>query len=161
MGRVAAPFGVKGWVKIMPFTESPAALAGYRRLWIGRPGEWREVEVAETAVHGTTVVARFAGCSDRDAAARLRGSEVAVPRDSFPAAAPGEFYWADLVGLDVVTASGAPLGKVQGLFSTGANDVMRVGEGKGERLLPFVATVVRSVDLAARQIEVDWEPDWQ
>ena len=160
MGRVGAPFGVKGWVKIMPFTESPATLARYRRLWVGRQDEWREVEVEDTAVHGASVVARFAGCGDRDAAARLRGSEVAVPRDALPAAAPGEFYWADLVGLDVVNASGEPLGKVQGLFSTGANDVMRVGEGKDERLLPFVATVIRAVDLPARRIEVDWGLDW-
>lgn len=160
MGRVAAPFGVKGWVKIVPFTESPAALARYRRFWVGRQGEWREVAVEEAAVHGAVVVARLAGCDDRDAAVRLRGGELAVPREALPAAAPGEYYWADLVGLDVVNASGESLGKVQELFSTGANDVMRVGEGKGERLLPFVATVVRNVDLAARRIEVEWGLDW-
>jgi 16S rRNA processing protein RimM len=160
MGRVAAPFGVKGWVKITPFTESPAALARYRRLWIGRQGEWREVAVVEVAVHGATVVARLAGCEDRDAAARLRGAELAIPREALPPAAPGEFYWADLVGLDVVNAAGEPLGRVQGLFSTGANDVLRVGEGKDERLLPFVAAVVKNVDLAARRIEVDWGLDW-
>jgi len=160
MGRVGAPFGVKGWVKITPFTESPAALVRYRRVWIGRQDEWREVAVEEAAVHGTSVVARLAGCDDRDAAARLRGAELAVPRAALPAAAPGEYYWADLVGLDVVNAAGEPLGKVQGLFSTGANDVMRVGEGKTERLLPFVATVVRKVDLAAHRIEVDWGLDW-
>jgi 16S rRNA processing protein RimM len=160
MGRVAAPFGVKGRVKITPFTESPAALARYRRLWIGRQGEWREVAVVEVAVHGATVVARLAGCEDRDAAARLRGAELAIPREALPPAAPGEFYWADLVGLDVVNAAGEPLGRVQGLFSTGANDVLRVGEGKDERLLPFVAAVVKNVDLAARRIEVDWGLDW-
>ena len=160
MGRVAAPFGVKGWVKITPFTESPAALARYRRLWVERQGEWREVAVEEAAVHGASVVARLAGCDDRDAAVELRGAELAVPRDALPAAAPGEFYWADLVGLDVVNTAGEPLGTVQGLFSTGAHDVMRVGEGKGERLLPFVATVVRKVDLATRRIEVDWGLDW-
>ena len=160
MGRVTAPFGVKGWVRIVPFTGSPAGLARYRRFWVGRQGEWREVAIEDAAVHGTSVVARLAGCDDRDAAARLKGAELAVPREALPAAAPGEFYWADLVGLDVVNAAGESLGQVQGLFSTGANDVMRVGEGKGERLLPFIATVVRKVDLAARRIEVEWELDW-
>jgi 16S rRNA processing protein RimM len=160
MGRVAAPFGVKGWVKIAPFTESPAALARYRRLWVGRQGEWREVAVEEAAVHGASVVARLAGCDDRDAAARLKGVALAVPREALPAAGPDEFYWADLVGLDVVNAAGEALGRVAGLFSTGAHDVMRVGEGKGERLLPFVAAVVKKVDLAARRIEVDWQLDW-
>ena len=160
LGRVAAPFGVKGWVKITPYTESPAALARYRRLWIGGQDEWRDTGVEDAAVHGSSVVARFAGCDDRNAAARLKGSEVGVPREALPPPETGEFYWADLVGLDVVNASGEPLGTVQGVFSTGANDVMRVGEGKGERLLPFVATVVRHVDLAARRIEVDWGLDW-
>ena len=88
MGRVAAPFGVNGWVKITPFTESPATLARYRRLWIGRQGEWREVAVEEATVHGASVVARLGGCDDRDAAARLKGAEVAVPREALPAAAP-------------------------------------------------------------------------
>jgi 16S rRNA processing protein RimM len=160
IGRVAAPFGVKGWVKITPFTASPTALARYRRLWVGRQGEWHEVAVEEATLHGASVVARLGGCVDRDAAARLKGAELAVARAALPAAAPGEFYWADLVGLDVVNTSGEPLGKVQGLFSTGANDVMRIGEGKGERLLPFVAAVVRKVDLAARRIEVEWGLDW-
>jgi 16S rRNA processing protein RimM len=160
MGRVAAPFGVKGWVKIAPFTESPATFARYRRLWVGRQGEWREVTVEEAAVHGVSVVARLAGCDDRDAAARLKGAELAVPREALPAAGPDEFYWADLVGLEVVNGAGQSLGRVAGLFSTGANDVLRVGEGRDERLLPFVAAVVRKVDLAARRIEVDWELDW-
>jgi len=83
-----------------------------------------------------------------------------VPRAALPAPAPGEFYWADLVGLEVVNAAGEALGRVQGVFSTGANDVLRVGAGKGERLLPFVAAVVKKVDLAARRIEVDWGLDW-
>lgn len=160
LGRVAAPFGVKGWVKIAPFTESPAGLARHRRLWVGRQGEWHETAVEEAAVHGASVIAKLAGIGDRDAAAGLRGSEVAVPREALPQAGPGEFYWADLVGLDVVNAAGVPLGKVAGLFSTGANDVLRVGEGKGERLLPFVAAVVTNVDLGARRIEVEWEPEW-
>jgi 16S rRNA processing protein RimM len=160
MGRVAAPFGVKGWVKITPFTASPAAFAGYRRLWVGKAGDWREIAVVESAVHGATVVARLAGCEDRDAAARLKGTELAVPREALPAAGPGEYYWADLVGLEVVNEAGEPLGKVAGLFATGANDVLRVGDGKGERLLPFVGTVVKKVDLAARRIEVDWGLDW-
>jgi 16S rRNA processing protein RimM len=160
MGRVAAPFGVKGWVKIVHFTESPGALAAYRRVWVGRSGGWEEVAVAETAVHGASLVARLAGCEDRDAAARLRGSELAVSREALPEAGPDEYYWADLVGLDVVNTSGESLGKVANLFSTGANDVMRVGEGKAERLLPFIPEVIRRVDLDARRLEVDWGLDW-
>ena len=160
IGRFGAPHGVKGWVKIVPFAGSPGALAGGGRWWIGRTGEWTEVEVAETQMHGTRLTARMAGCADRDAAEGLRGREIAVPRDTLPEAGPGEYYWADLIGLEVVNAQGASLGRVTGVFSTGPHDVLRVGEAKGERLLPFVATVIRAVDLPARRIEVDWGLDW-
>jgi 16S rRNA processing protein RimM len=160
MGRVAAPHGVKGWIKVTPFTAQPDALGRHAIWWLGRAGDWREVEVAESAAHGPNLLARLAGCTDRDAAARLRGCEIAVPRAALPAAAPDEYYWADLVGLDVVNEQGQALGKVTGLFSNGAHDVMRVEEGGNERLVPFVGAVVREVDLAGRRIVVDWGLDW-
>jgi len=160
LGRIAAPHGLKGWVKIAPFTTSPGALAGERRWWLGGRGGWEEVEVAQVAVQGATLLAQFAGRSDREAAAALCGREVALPREALPDAGPGEYYWADLVGVEVVNEHGASLGRVTSLFSTGPHDVMRVGEGKSERLLPFVATVIRKVDLAARRIEVEWGLDW-
>ena len=160
MGRISAPHGVKGWVKVAPFTHGTGALGGHRRWWVGRNGDWNEVEIAESAVHGASLIARFAGVGDRDAAAGMRGCEVAVPRGSFGTTAADEYYWADLVGVELVNVEGRTLGKVSGLFSNGAHDVMRVGEGKGERLVPFVGTVVKKVDLAARRIEVDWGLDW-
>ncbi len=161
VGRVAAPFGVKGWVRIVPYMQPPAALAGYSpRWWIGGAGGWDEVRVAETTVHGACVVARFAHCTDRDQAARLRGREVAVARDALPQPGPNEYYWADLIGLEVVNAEGASLGAVTSLFSNGAHDVLRVGLGKAERLVPFVETVIRGVDLERRRIDVDWGADW-
>ena len=160
MGRVLAPYGVKGWIKVAPFTAAPDALTRFDRWWIGGPDGWREAAVAEAVRHGANVVARLASCSDRDQAAMLRGREVALARESLPAAPQDEYYWADLVGLEVVNAESAPLGKVTELFSNGAHDVMRIGAGKDERLVPFVPAVVRKVDLAAGRIEVEWGSDW-
>ncbi len=160
MGRIAAPFGVKGWVRIVPYTAAPAVLTGHSRWWIGVAGEWDEVRVAEAAVHGASVIARFADCADRDRAAQLRGREVALPREALPQPGPNEYYWADLIGLEVVNAAGVSLGRVTSLFSNGAHDVMRVGAGKQERLVPFVETVIRAVDLAQRRIDVEWGADW-
>jgi 16S rRNA processing protein RimM len=160
MGRVAAPYGVKGWIKVAPFTAAPDALARFGRWWIGGPDGWEEVEITEARRHGASVIAQLAGCGDRDQAANLRGREVAVARESLPAPAQDEYYWADLVGLEVVNAERESLGKVTELFSNGAHDVMRVGAGKGERLVPFVPAVVRKVDLAGGRIEVDWGLDW-
>jgi 16S rRNA processing protein RimM len=160
MGRVAAPYGVKGWVKVTPFTGIAEALTAFGRWWIGGPGGWEEVEVAEARRHGANVIGRLAGCGDREQAAKLRGREVAVPRAALPETASDEYYWADLVGLEVVNADGQTLGKVGSLFSNGAHDVMRVEAGGSERLVPFVPAVVRKVDLAAGRIEVDWGLDW-
>jgi 16S rRNA processing protein RimM len=160
MGRVLAPYGVKGWIKVAPFTAAPGALARFGRWWLGGPDGWQEEDVAEARTHGANVVARLAGYADREQAARLRGREVALERSALPETAPDEYYWADLVDLEVVNGNGAPLGKVTALFSNGAHDVMRVGAGKDERLVPFVPAVVRRVDLAAGRIEVDWALDW-
>ncbi|MFO1361084.1 MAG: ribosome maturation factor RimM [Burkholderiales bacterium] len=160
MGRVLAPHGVKGWIKVAPFTTAPDALVRLRRWRIGGPDGWQEAEVAAAAVHGANVIARLAGYGDRDRAATLRGRAVGVGRDALPATGQDEHYWVDLVGLLVVNGAGEALGTVTGLFSNGAHDVLRVGAGKGERLVPYVPAVVRSVDLAARRIEVDWGLDW-
>jgi 16S rRNA processing protein RimM len=160
MGRVLAPYGVRGWIKVAPFTAAPDALTRFRHWRIGGPDGWAEAEVAESTVHGANVIARLAGYGDRARAATLRGREVGVGRDSLPATGQNEYYWVDLVGLEVVNGTGESLGAVTALFSNGAHDVMRVGAGTSERLVPFVPAVVRSVDLAARRIEVDWGLDW-
>jgi 16S rRNA processing protein RimM len=160
MGRVGAPHGVKGWVRVMPYTESPNALERYPHWWIASGKTWREVQVAEATIHGTGFFARFAECSDRNAAGKMRGREIAVPRAAFPQPAPDEYYSADLVDLDVINMEGVGLGRVASVFSNGAHDVLRVTSGARERLLPFVAEVIRTIDLAQRRIEVDWGADW-
>lgn len=160
MGRIVGPYGVKGWVKIQPFTETVASLCDYRRWWVGRGADMRETAVLDAAVHGATLVAQLPGIDDREAAARLKGSEVAVPREAMPAAAEGEYYWADLVGLDVVNEQGEMLGRVAGHFSNGVHDVMRVEYDGPERLIPFVDAVIRKVDVPGGRIVVDWGADW-
>lgn len=160
MGRVAAPYGVKGWIKVVPFTSSPGTLRTFPSWWLGRAGQWQEVEVVESAVHGAALVARISGYGAREQAARLRGLEVAVPRGALAATAPGEYYWADLIGLEVVNIEGQSLGTVASVFSNGAHEVLRVAQDGRERLLPFVVAVVKKVDLAARRLDVDWGVDW-
>ena len=164
MGRVNAPFGVKGWVKIKPFTETLDALLDYPEWQIGKDGQWRKAEVEDATLHGDFVVAKLAGCNDRDAAFALRGQEIAVYREELPDTEEGEFYWEDLIGLAVVNRDGVELGKVASLMGTGAHDVLVV---KGEKeiskeiLIPFVEVYVLNVDLAQGRIEVDWGLDYQ
>ena len=159
MGRIMAPFGVKGWVKVQPNTAAIQNLLAYRTWWVGGEGDWREHAVAAAKVQGDAVVARLAGYDDRDAAATLRGKPVAVPRAALPEAKSGEFYWADLIGLAVVNESGQDFGRVTEILETGANDVLVV-QGERERLIPFIASVIREVDPGAGRIRVDWGADY-
>ncbi|OGA02506.1 MAG: 16S rRNA processing protein RimM [Betaproteobacteria bacterium RIFCSPLOWO2_02_64_14] len=159
MGRITAPYGVKGWVRVVPFTAATGNLLRYRSWWMGHGERWEERQVAQARVHGAAVVAQLLGCEDRDAATALRGKEVAVPRAALPAAKENEFYWADLFGLKVVNVVGEELGVVVRIFETGANDVLVV-RGERERLIPFVAAVIQKVDLASGIIRVDWGADY-
>lgn len=168
MGRIVAPYGIKGWIKIQPFTQQEQGLLDYPQWRVGQDGDWQLRTVETAKVHGATVVAKLEGVADREQAAALQGMRIAVSRDDFPEPAKNEFYWADLVGLKVVNADGVALGSVTRVFETGANDVLVVedqlaNEGvanRRERLLPFIAPVIRQVDIAGGTIIVDWDADY-
>jgi 16S rRNA processing protein RimM len=159
LGRITAPFGVKGWVKVQPNTAATRNLLDYRTWRVESEGGWREFAVAEARVHGRTVLARLEGCDDRDAAAALRGKSVAVPRAALPEAQRGEYYWTDLIGLAVVNGVGQALGSIAGVLQTGSNDVLVVA-GDRERLIPFIADVIRDVDVAGGVMRVEWGADY-
>jgi 16S rRNA processing protein RimM len=159
MGWISAPFGVKGWVKVQPNTAATQNLLAYKTWWVGGEDNWREIAVAEARVQGRTVVARLEGCDDCDAAAALRGKSVAVPRAALPRTQSGEYYWSDLIGLAVVNGSAQALGRITGVLQTGANDVL-VLAGERERLIPFIAEVIRDVDLAAGVMRIEWDADY-
>lgn len=159
MGRMLGPFGIKGWVKVQTFTQTPESLVEYPVWWIGSDPKWRECRVEQTNVQTAGLVAKLAGCDDRDAAMLLRGQEVAIPRSAFPVAGANEFYWGDLVGLKVMNVQDEDLGTVSEVFETGANDVLVV-QGDRERLIPFVEPIVQQVDMAGRVIRVDWGADY-
>lgn len=161
MGRIAAAYGIRGLVKIQPFTEYLDSLLDYRTWWIGHEqGPWREMKVGQCEVHGKTLVAQLPDCPDRTAAEKLKGLLIAVPRSSLPEQCEGEYYWSDLIGLAVVNEAGASLGAVTNLLETGANEVLVVQGDSGEMLIPFVASAIRQVDLKGRVIRVDWSADY-
>lgn len=160
LGKIVGVFGVEGWVKVHSYTEPRENLFRYRP-WILRDGAGeRTVDRPKGRAQGPGLVASIPGVEDRDAAAALIGTEILVERTSLPAAKEGEFYWSDLEGLEVVLEDGRTLGRVSHLFSTGANDVLVV-KGERERLLPYVrGDVVKSIDLDAARMVVDWDPDF-
>ena len=157
---MAGAHGVLGWVRVVSWCEPPENLLGYPSWYLcrgGRCGLWR---VRDGRAHGKGVAAWLEGCEDRDRAQALAGATVAVRRAELPDPGEGEYYWADLIGLTVVSAAGQELGRVAALMATGANDVLVV-QGERERLIPFLpGSVVQEVDLAARRVRVDWDPDF-
>ena len=165
LGRILVPFGIRGWVKVQAYGDDPESWCAMPHWWLSRDADapaanWRRMDLEEASRHGKGLVAKFAGIDDRDAALALTGCLLAAPREALPKNVADEYYWGDLVGLDVVNAAGERLGQVKTLIESGANAVLCVADGETERLLPFVATVVQQVDLEARLIRVVWGLDW-
>ena len=159
MGRVAAPYGVRGWIKVQTLTESVDGLLAYNSWWIGPNAQWSPRRLLEGRVHGNGLVVRIEGVDERTAAAKLRGASIAVPRSELPAPPSGQYYWSDLIGLSVINRQGEALGQVAEILSTGAHDVIVV-RGDRERLIPFVGPVLCEVDLDAARLVVDWGLDY-
>jgi 16S rRNA processing protein RimM len=162
LGRLADPYGIQGWLWLHLFGDDPLAWAEMPVWWIAREGEpWRECRLKGLKAHGNGVVVLLDGVPDRTTAETMKGILVGAPRESLPSTDEDEFYWTDLIGLDVINAADERLGKVTGLIETGANSVLRVlGDDAVERLLPFVSAVVLSVNKEAGVIRVEWGSDW-
>ncbi len=171
VGRILDAWGIKGWFKVMPYSASPEALFSSRR-WFLLPAEKGakafagpvKLAIKEAREHSDSVVASAHEVPDRTAAEALRGARIFVARSSFPTPEPDEYYWVDLIGLDVVNRAGLALGTVRELLSTGPQTVLVIGyehDGEShERMIPFVSAYVDAVDLPARRITVDWQPDY-
>jgi 16S rRNA processing protein RimM len=160
VGRIAGPYGVKGWLRVVSYTERPDKLIDYAPWYLKHGDVWLPTRVIEVKRHTRGLLVRLPDCEDRDRASELSGSDIGVYRSQLPAPAADEFYWDDLIGLSVVTLDGLQLGTVDHLIETGANDVLVV-RGERERLIPFIqGSVIAMVDLDSRVIRVDWDPDF-
>jgi 16S rRNA processing protein RimM len=160
-GEVSGVFGVKGLVKVFSFTEPRENILQYSPWILQKNNQTREIKVTGGQRQGNTVVAELDGITDRDAALALMGWKIFISKQQLPKPKPGEYYWADLVGLKVKTQEGILLGVVDHLLETGANDVLVVVDGDIERLIPFLQQhTVLNIDLNAGLMVVDWDPDF-
>ena len=176
VGRIADAWGIKGWFKVHPYSADPEALFSSRR-WYLLPAEKGArtfsgtllLRVREAKDHSGTVVASAHEVDGRDAAEALRGARIFIARQNFPTAATDEYYWVDLIGLDVRNREGVVLGQVKELLTTGPQTVLVIAEetvdaagapATVERMIPFVAAFVDGVDLPGKLITVDWQPDY-
>jgi 16S rRNA processing protein RimM len=168
VGKITGCYGLKGWVKIHPYTESPESFVEFGAWQVQRRGVLETVAFDAVKVQGRGLVAHIHGVDDRTQAERYRGLEIVAPASALPALPSGEYYWRDLQGLQVWCQDGDKkvlLGNVDYLIETGANDVLVVKACAGsiderERLIPYLpgATVMR-VDLEQAVLEVDWFVD--
>ena len=180
VGRILDAWGVKGWLKILPHSSDPEALFSAKSWFLQAPdAKFRPgfnaftgtvtLAVDEAKTHSGSVVAKIDDLDDRNDAEALRGCRIFLPRSAFPKASKDEYYWVDLIGLNVVNREGIALGCVRDLMATGPHSVLCVqyqvsqedGSNKDEeRMIPFVSAYVDSVDIAAKLITVDWQPDY-
>ena len=161
MARVAGAFGIKGWLKLHTFTESPDSLDAYASWLLKSDKGWQEFELEDFAVNVKGVVAKLKGCDDRSAAEKLIKCDIGIPRDALEDAGEGEVFWFDLIGCDVVNVAGEKLGTIETLLETGANDVLVVKHGAEEILIPYLDDVVLTVDREAKLVTVNWNQDFQ
>lgn len=160
LGRVGSPYGVTGWMHVVEYTAEPGSLLDYSPWYLHRRNRWQPIDLLDGRRHGKGLVARLAGFEDREAAAELTGAEIGIYREQLPLPGEQEYYWSDLAGLQVMATDGRLLGYVDHLIETGANDVLVV-RGEREILIPYIkGQVIRTVDLDARVIRVDWDPDY-
>lgn len=171
VGRIHDAWGVKGWFRVLPHSADPQALFSTKRWYLQPPEKGPQafsgtvlLRVREAKEHSDSLVAHADAVEDRNTAELLKGARIFVPRSSFPTATEDEYYWVDLLGLEVVNREGVHLGRVKDLMATGPQTVLvleyeEAGQPQ-ERMLPFVSAYVDKVDLLARRITVDWQPDY-
>ncbi|MFL2547457.1 MAG: ribosome maturation factor RimM [Candidatus Rariloculaceae bacterium] len=160
LGRISGLFGVKGWVKVFSYMDPRDGIVAFETWILRRDGDEKICKLEQGRNQGRTVVAKLLGVDDRDEANEFVGAEIAVERSALTPCDPGEYYWTDLEGMEVVTTAGQTLGRLDHLFETGGHDVMVV-EGDRQRLIPFVQDkVVQDVQLDQRLIVVDWDPTY-
>ncbi len=172
VASVIDAWGVKGWLKLLPHSADPQALFNSRHWYLvpkadvrGAQAPGAQVEVLELREHSSLLVALLAGISDRASAQNLRGARIFLPRSGFPPPGKDEYYWVDLLGLQVLNREGMALGTVVAMHPTGPHSALvldfPLGDGRtAQRMIPFVSAYVDSVSLQDRKIVVDWQPDY-
>jgi 16S rRNA processing protein RimM len=157
VGKIGAPFGIKGWLKITSFTESSTDILKYDPWYLGDNNTWKPIEIDNGKQHGKGVVVKISGFDTPEQARLLNGKLIAIQRAQLPVLNQQEYYWSDLEGLTVIDQNDVVLGKVSYLMETGSNDVIVV-KGEREFAIPYLRDVVTSIDLVTKVIRVNWDP---
>ena len=157
MGKVLVPYGVNGWVKVYSFTEKIESFLTYKKLYLSKDQKnWLEIKIKEIKLHGKTIIVKFSEIADRSQAETYKNYLIGVPKDYLPQLNDNQYYWNDLIGLEVLNLQDVSFGLVDTYIETGANDVIVV-KGDKERLIPYTPMTVLKVDTIKNKIIVDWD----
>lgn len=161
VGKISGVFGIKGWVKVFSFTGYREDILQYSPWQLKKNGITRHIEIVTGQLQNQLVVAQLKGIDDRNAAEALIGWEIFIKKSQLPPVKENEYYWSDLIGLEVENVEGVILGVIDSLLETGANDVIVVQGEERQHAIPFIQPqVVLEIDLAARKMRVDWDADF-
>ncbi len=161
IGEIKAAYGIKGWVKIFSHTRPVEQIFTYSIWHVGNSGNWQKMELQDSqqrSNHG--LVAKLKNINDRDAAVSLAGNKIAIDKIVLAALEDGEYYWSQLIGLEVINLKSEKLGRIVEILETGANDVLVVKNEQTERLIPYAESIVHQVRMDSGQMLVDWETDY-
>jgi 16S rRNA processing protein RimM len=158
IGKIGAPYGVKGWIKVMAFNDSGTSILDYKPWHIGdNRGNWQIAKVESAKSYGKGYIAKFEGIDTPEDARILTGKTLSIVKSQLPKLAPNEFYWADLEGLTVINHLGKNLGTIAYLIETGSNDVLVV-KGEKEHAIPYLMDdIIKSIDVESKTMHVDWD----
>lgn len=161
MGEVSGVFGVKGWVKIFSYTEPKQNILNFKN-WTLESSRGREsVRFEKGQIHGKGLIVKLEGFDNREDLAPILKNRILISRSELPVLAEDDYYWNDLIGLQVYNLQEQFLGVVDHILETGANDVMVAKEGGLERLVPYIwIDVVKEVDLSKGKMLVDWDAEF-
>jgi len=166
LGRIGSPYGVKGWFKLVSHTQPRENILLYRQFTGSLNGAFKALVMDDAKPHSKGLIAHVVGFDTPEDIRLLTGMDLMVPLSELPALGADDYYWHQLVGLQVINATGQLLGRIDCLLETGANDVMVVKPCEGsldkhQRLIPWLpGQVIVEVDLGSDSVKVDWEADY-
>ena len=158
VGKISSPHGIKGWVKVISYTDPLENILSYKEWFIINEGGKKIFAIEDFRIQGKKINVKLDGIDDRDSAEDLKNKEILVSRIELPKLEKNTYYWNDLLDLPVLDKKGNQIGKVDSLFETGSNDVLViVNENKERLLVPFIMEeVIKKVDLVKEFISIDW-----
>jgi 16S rRNA processing protein RimM len=156
IGKIGAPYGIKGWLKITSFTESIPAILDFDPWYLEDSHSWKRIKIVDGRPHGKGIVVKFTGYDTPEAARLLTGKSIAINRSQLPKLKQEEYYWSELEGLTVINQRNEVLGKISYLMATGSNDVLVI-KGEKEHAIPYLPEVITHIDLNEKVMHVNWD----